>query len=112
LRLHTTGFSGINEDRLAIHELVMSYGDAVTRKDAQAQGRTSVENAIWRVPGFPALELTEGREAIVKNWSGAMQGFKQIVFTATHGSLAVDGDIASGVTTPRNGGLTWKTPKA
>ena len=51
-------FSGSTEDRLAIHELVMSYGDAVTRKDAQAWGETWAENAAWRIPSFPALAFT------------------------------------------------------
>jgi ketosteroid isomerase-like protein len=91
------GFSGSTEDRLAIHELVMSYGDAVTRLDAQAWGETWAENATWRIPSFPGLELTEGKQTIVKNWSGAMEGFKQIVFTATLGSLTVEGDSASGI---------------
>jgi len=29
-------FTGPTDDRLAIHELVASYGDAVTRRDADA----------------------------------------------------------------------------
>jgi hypothetical protein len=33
-------FSGSTEDRLVIHELVMSHGDAVTRKDAKERGET------------------------------------------------------------------------
>ena len=92
------GFQGPTDDRLAIHELVMSYGDAVTRKDAEDWGMTWAEEATWRVPAFPGLERTEGREAIVRNWCAAMEGFKQIVFTATLGALTVDGDRASGRT--------------
>ena len=65
-------FEGPVEDRLAIHELVMSYGDAVTRKDADDWGATWAEDAVWRIPTFPGLELTEGREAIVQNWRAAM----------------------------------------
>lgn len=92
------GFQGPTEDRLAIHELVMSYGDAVTRKDAEDWGMTWAEQAIWCVPLFPGLERTEGRAAIVRNWCTAMEGFKQIVFTATLGALSVDGDRGSGRT--------------
>ena len=33
-------FSGSTEDRLVINELGMSYGDAVTRKDAKEWGET------------------------------------------------------------------------
>ena len=91
-------FSGPTDDRLAIHELVMSYGDAVTRKDAADWGATWAEDATWRIPTFPGLELTEGREHIVKNWCDAMEGYKQIVFTATLGALEVGGDRASGRT--------------
>ena len=92
------GFSGLVEDRLAIHELVKSYGDAVTRVDADAWGGTWAEDATWRIPDFPGLELTQGRENIVKNWSAAMEGFNQIVFLATLGSLTVEGDTGKGVT--------------
>ena len=92
------GFQGPTDDRLAIHELVMSYGDAVTRNDADDWGAVWAEDAVWRVPTFPGLELTEGRGQIVRNWRQAMQGFKQIVFTATLGALTVDGDKAAGRT--------------
>ena len=105
-------FSGSTEDRLAIHELVMSYGDAVTIKDARAWGETWAENATWRIPSFPALAFTEGRGAIVKSWLGAMEGFKQIVFTATLGSLSVDGDIASGVTYTQELGIDQEDTKS
>ena len=73
------GFQGPTDDRLAIHELVMSYGDAVTRNDADDWGAVWAEDAVWRVPTFPGLELTEDRGQIVRNWRQAMQGFKQIV---------------------------------
>ena len=92
------GFSGPVDDRLAIHELVMSYGDAVIRVDADAWGGTWAEDAIWRIPDFPGLELTQGRDNIVRNWSAAMEGFNQIVFLAKLGSLTVDGNKGKGVT--------------
>ena len=59
-------FSGLIEDRLALHELVMIYGDAVTRKDSSEWGNTWSEDAIWSVPNFPGLEKVEGRNQIVK----------------------------------------------
>lgn len=91
-------FTGLTDDRLAIHELVMSYGSAVTRADAEAWGDTWTENATWQIPHFPGLELTQGREKIVTNWLAAMQGFEQIVFFATLGSLTVDGETGQGIT--------------
>ena len=59
-------FKGLTYDRLVIHELVMTYGDAVTRKDSDGWGNTWAKNAIWSVPNFPGLEKVEGRKEIVK----------------------------------------------
>ena len=75
-------FKGLTDDRLAIHELVMTYGDAVTRKDSDGWGNTWAQNAIWSVPNFPGLEKVEGRKEIVKKWEEAMTNYKYIVFTA------------------------------
>lgn len=91
-------FSGLIEDRLALHELVMIYGDAVTRKDSSAWGNTWSEDAIWSVPNFPGLEKVEGRSQIVKKWEDAMKNYKYIVFTAHLGSLEINKNSAKGTT--------------
>ena len=91
-------FSGLIEDKLALHELVMTYGDAVTRKDSSAWGNTWSEDAIWSVPNFPGLEKVEGRDQIVKKWEDAMKNYKYIVFTAQLGSLEIDKNSAKGTT--------------
>ena len=91
-------FNGPIEDKLSIHELVMVYGDAVTRKDSDDWGSTWDENAIWSVPNFPGLEKVEGRKEIVKKWEEAMENYKYIVFTALLGSLDINGNKASGTT--------------
>ena len=91
-------FSGLIEDKLALHELVMTYGDAVTRKDSSAWGNTWSEDAIWSVPNFPGLEKVEGRNQIVKKWEDAMKNYKYIVFTAQLGSLEIDKSLAKGTT--------------
>ena len=91
-------FSGLIEDRLALHELVMIYGDAVTRKDSSEWGKTWSEDAIWSVPNFPGLEKVEGRNQIVKKWEDAMKNYKFIVFTAQLGSLEIDKNSAKGIT--------------
>ena len=91
-------FIGPIEDRLAIHELVMVYGDAVTRKNSKDWGSTWAEDAIWSVPNFPGLENVEGRKEIVKKWEEAMENYEYIVFTALLGSLTITGNIASGTT--------------
>ena len=91
-------FKGLTDDRLAIHELVMTYGDAVTRNDSDDWGNTWAKNAIWSVPNFPGLEKVEGREEIVKKWEEAMTNYKYIVFTALLGSLEISENFAKGTT--------------
>ena len=91
-------FKGLTDDRLAIHELVMTYGDAVTRKDSDGWGNTWAKNAIWSVPNFPGLEKVEGRKEIVKKWEEAMTNYKYIVFTALLGSVEISENIAKGTT--------------
>ena len=91
-------FNGPVEDKLEIHELVMVYGDAVTRKNSKDWGSTWAEDAIWSVPNFPGLEKVEGRKEIVKKWEEAMENYEYIVFTDLLGSLNITGNIASGTT--------------
>ena len=91
-------FNGSVEDKLAIHELVMVYGDAVTRKNSSDWGNTWAKDAIWSVPNFPGLEKVEGREDIVKKWEEAMENYQYIVFTAQLGSLNINGAKAEGTT--------------
>ena len=91
-------FIGSTDDKLALHELVMSYGDAVSRKDSSDWGNTWSEDAIWSVPNFPGLEKVEGRKQIVEKWEEAMSNYKYIVFIALLGSLVIDGNTAKGTT--------------
>ncbi len=91
-------FNGPVEDKLEIHELVMVYGDAVTRKNSGDWGSTWAEDAVWSVPNFPGLEKVEGRTEIVKKWEEAMENYEYIVFTALLGSLNIEGNTASGTT--------------
>ncbi|WP_156679532.1 nuclear transport factor 2 family protein [Sphingomonas profundi] len=91
-------FSGPAEDRLAIHELVASYGDAVTCRDGDAWIANWAEDAVWKLPAIPGMERVEGRDAILAAWVAAMPGWpKQINFQRC-GAIAVDGDRASGHT--------------
>jgi len=91
-------FTGPIEDRLAIHELVASYGDAVTRRDAEAWSANWADDAVWMLPGVPGMERVEGREAILKAWIAAMPGWPFQVNIQTCGAIAVDGNHARGHT--------------
>src|SRR5438874_4026407 len=71
----TVSFTGPVEDRLAIHELVASYADAVTRRDADSWIANWADDAVWRLPAIPGMERVEGKQAILDAWLGAMPGW-------------------------------------
>jgi uncharacterized protein (TIGR02246 family) len=88
-------FTGPVEDRLAIRELVDSYGDAVCRNDAQAWGANWAEDAVW-ILNLPDLPRVEGRNAIVDLWVRAMAEYHWVLMTSKPGEIIVDGERASG----------------
>lgn len=87
-------FTGPFEDRLAIRELLETYADAVTRRDADAWGATWTEDADWSLPDYPEIGTTTGRDAIVAMWIEAMKAYPGIMFEAWPGAIAVDGERA------------------
>jgi ketosteroid isomerase-like protein len=91
-------FDGPIEDRLAIHELVAAYGDAVSRNDADDWGATWAEDAVWELPNIPELGTMVGREIIVANWIEAMKPLPLNINIQTLGGLKVEGDTATGRT--------------
>ena len=56
-------FIGSIEDRLEIHELVMSYGHAVTIKSSKEWGDTWSKDSVWEIP-VPGMDHIEGKENI------------------------------------------------
>lgn len=87
-------YTGPFEDRLAIRELLETYADAVTRRDAGDWGATWAQDAEWSLPDYPEIGITKGREAIVAMWIEAMKAYPGIMFEAWPGSIEVDGDRA------------------
>ncbi|HUD28108.1 MAG TPA: nuclear transport factor 2 family protein [Novosphingobium sp.] len=87
-------FTGPFEDRLAIRELLETYADAVTRRDAGDWGATWAQDAEWSLPDYPEIGTTKGREAIVAMWIEAMKAYPGIMFEAWPGSIEVEGDRA------------------
>lgn len=87
-------YTGPFEDRLAIRELLETYADAVTRRDAEAWGSTWAEDGHWEMPDYPEFPPQDGRAAIVGLWVEAMKQFPGIMFEAWPGSIEVDGDTA------------------
>lgn len=88
-------YTGPFEDRLAIRELLETYADAVTRRDAETWGATWAEEAEWSLPDYPELGTTRGRPAIVAMWIEAMKGYPGIMFEAWPGSIEVSGESAT-----------------
>ena len=88
-------YAGPFEDRLAIRELLETYADAVTRRDADTWGATWAEDAEWSLPDYPELGTTRGRPAIVAMWIEAMKGYPGIMFEAWPGSIEVSGEVAT-----------------
>lgn len=94
-------FEGSVEDRLAIHELVAAYADAVTRNDGAAWGALWAEDSVWELAAIPGMEHIVGRDAIVKAWHAAMDSFPPMVATSTLGAVKITGDLATGHAYPR-----------
>ncbi|MGO4166580.1 nuclear transport factor 2 family protein [Novosphingobium sp. YAF33] len=88
-------YTGPFEDRLAIRELLETYADAVTRRDAEDWGATWAEDAEWSLPDYPELGTTRGRPAIVAMWTEAMKAYPGILFQAWPGSIEISGDSAT-----------------
>jgi ketosteroid isomerase-like protein len=87
-------FTGPFEDRLAIRELIETYADAVTRRDADAWGATWADDGVWSMPDYPEFPTQHGRANIVALWVEAMKQYPGIMFEAWPGSIEVEGDVA------------------
>lgn len=87
-------FTGPAEDLQAIRELLDTYADAVTQRDADAWGATWAEDGHWTMPDYPEFPAQTGRGNIVTLWVEAMKQFPGIMFEAWPGSIEVEGDRA------------------
>jgi len=88
-------FIGPIEDRLAIRELVDSYGDAVSRCSAGDWGANWAVDAVWNL-NLPNLPKVEGRKAIVELWVQAMSAYEYVIMTSKPGEIVVEKDQATG----------------
>lgn len=78
-------------DKAAIAELVAAYGDAVSRRDADAWGATWAPDATWSLMGHEV----SGRDAIVAMWLGAMAQFDAVSFIGALGPITITGETAT-----------------
>jgi len=93
-------YSGPSEDRLAIRELIESYADAVTQRDAIAWASLWCEQSRWLMPDL-ATRL-EGKETIVSTWLRLMAQYHgpaekpwAFSFASVLGAINVAGDRAT-----------------
>ena len=86
-----SGFAPEITDRLEIAGLVAAYGDAVSRRDADAWSATWAMDATWSLMGH---EVT-GRDAITALWLGAMAQFDAVSFIFSIGPVTLAGDTAT-----------------
>jgi uncharacterized protein (TIGR02246 family) len=83
-------FTGPIEDRVAIAELNGTYADGVVRIDAGTWASVWADDAHWDLMGHQ----TEGKEAIVTFWNGAMSGLEAVSFHCVPCMIEVTGDTA------------------
>ncbi|MFA7440191.1 MAG: nuclear transport factor 2 family protein [Sphingomonadaceae bacterium] len=91
-------FIGPLEDRVALHELVASYGDAVTRRDAGDWASLWADDSVWYMPEIPGMEKIQGKDAIVSTWVEAIKQFPFQLNRQLLANVTVDGDTAKGDT--------------
>jgi hypothetical protein len=94
-------FTGPFADRLAIHELVASYADAITVRDPMGWKALWAKDSEWRLPLIPGMECIKGRDAIFTAWEAAMKDFPNMVGASSLGMLEITGDTAVGRAYPR-----------
>ena len=83
-------FTGPLEDRVAIQELNGIYADGVVRIDAETWGSVWADDADWDLMGHQ----TNGKEAIVAFWNGAMGGLEAVSFQCMPCMIEVTGNTA------------------
>lgn len=83
-------FTGPLEDRVAIQELNGTYADGVVRIDADTWASVWAEDAHWDLMGHQ----TEGKDAIVAFWNGAMSGLEAVSFHCVPCMIEVTGNTA------------------
>lgn len=83
-------FTGPLEDRVAIQELNGTYADGVVRIDSTTWASVWADDAHWDLMGHQ----TEGKEAIVAFWDGAMSGLEAVSFHCVPCMIEVTGNTA------------------
>ncbi len=94
-------FTGPLADRMQVRELIESYADAVTRRDAETWASLWDEDARWSMPDLGAGVELRGRDLIASSWIEMMQQYHgpaerpwPFLFVSVIGGIEVAGDRA------------------
>ena len=82
----------MEQDEIALRNLMARYVDAVNRRDGDAWAKTWAEDGSWDLLGTEV----SGRANIVGLWQQMMSGFEFALMMPSSCLLEIDGDRASG----------------
>jgi ketosteroid isomerase-like protein len=82
----------IEQDEIALRNLMARYVDAVNRRDGAAWAATWAEDGSWDLLGT----AINGRDNIVGLWQQMMSGFEFAIMMPSSCLFEIDGDQASG----------------
>jgi len=92
-------FTGPLEDRLAVRELIESYANAVTQRDAKAWSAVWEDEAVWSMPELGTGVTLRGKSDIVSTWLTLMNQYHgpaekpwAFSFVSVLGELNIDGN--------------------
>jgi hypothetical protein len=87
--------------RLAIEDLLLSYGHGVIQRDEAVWSDCWSQDSLWLLPDYPGCAQIVGKSNIVKTWKGFLEAAKlpdgrpaTFFFVGTLGSLRVEGSVA------------------
>ena len=92
-------FSGPLESRLEVRELIESYANAVTQRDAAAWADLWEDDAVWSMPDLGTGITLSGRATIVSTWLELMNQYhgpadrpRAFSFVSVLGEMDVDAE--------------------
>jgi hypothetical protein len=94
-------FSYEPADRLALQDLLLSYGHGILQRDEAVWSGCWTEDSRWLLPDYPGCAEIKGKASIVETWKGFLTAAKlpdgrpaTFFFTSTLGSMEVEGNVA------------------
>lgn len=86
-------FSGPQEDRITIGELLASYGDTISLKDFEGWVALWSADSIWLHPAFEGPTMKDELGPVIR---GMFESVTTVHFMSSPGMLAIEGNTATG----------------